>query len=159
MLSEGIQPNAITYNALVHASAGGGLKPADDASPRPPTPAPTSPSASPDGLAAGVGVGGTTSDGSRSLPRGSGARRRRGTAGDGAASDVSGASVSRRKGGGSEGGGVGEREEVEGRDGRKAAEMGAPPTGRDGAGGGTGAHGERRWERVMPLVEEMQKAG
>ncbi|CAN0524032.1 unnamed protein product, partial [Ectocarpus sp. 8 AP-2014] len=25
MISEGILPNAITYNALIHASAGGGL--------------------------------------------------------------------------------------------------------------------------------------
>ncbi|CAN0224968.1 unnamed protein product, partial [Hapterophycus canaliculatus] len=29
MRAEGIVPNAITYNALIHASAGGGLKPGD----------------------------------------------------------------------------------------------------------------------------------
>lgn len=79
MLAEGIAPNAITYNALIHASAGGGLKTGDA----------SAPFSDSEGVAQEVGA---------------------------AVSDAQGA-------------------------------------------GGRGAGGERRWDRVMPLIDEMQKAG
>ncbi|CAM9860481.1 unnamed protein product, partial [Ectocarpus sp. 12 AP-2014] len=91
MISEGILPNAITYNALIHASAGGGLKP-----------------------------GGGTVSSPVSEERG-----RIGASGCGEEDP------------GDEGGVV----------------LGAEPP------GGKGLGGVRRWERVMPLIDEMQKAG
>lgn len=91
MISEGILPNAITYNALIHASAGGGLKPGDGTVSSP--------------VSEGRGRIGASGGGEEDL--------------------------------GDEGEGV----------------LGAEPP------GGKGLGGVRRWERVMPLIEEMQKAG
>lgn len=90
MLAEGIAPNAITYNALIHASAGGGLKPGDASSPSP---------------------------------------------GSGGVVEAVAAGVTREEGGPSD-----TASDTQGTGARRAC-------------------GERRWDRVMPLLDEMQKAG
>lgn len=116
MKHEGIVPNAITYNALIHASAGGGVKPEDNSSP------------SPAGIHEGVSsVGGAET-------------------GDNPSRSSSG-----MHGEVSIGGGV--------KPGDSSGSSPANTSGRVSTSGKDRATGQRRWDRVMPLVEEMERAG
>lgn len=146
MKAEDITPNAITYNALIHASAGGGTKPGDIAV------------ASPVSAHASAGEETKLGDVAVSPPVSAHASAGGGTKpGDFAVSAPVSANAS--AGGGTKPGDVTVASPVP-----EQGDGGSDPSLRrvgleEGKAGGEGGKGERRWDRVLPLMEEMKRAG